>query len=98
MVDRARAHPTTSACVSGVPLPGTCPPHAARGGHPDTSQADGFVATPHRGLVIAAVTLKEGIQAWRGEGCCDPAAGRAAAAGAGARGCSAGCAGSSSLP
>jgi len=30
---------------------------------------------PAAGLVIAAVALKEGIETWRGEGCCAPAAG-----------------------
>jgi divalent metal cation (Fe/Co/Zn/Cd) transporter len=29
-------------------------------------------ADPIAGLVIAAVAVKEGIQAWRGEGCCAP--------------------------
>jgi Co/Zn/Cd efflux system component len=33
-------------------------------------------ADPLAGLVIAAVALKEGREAWRGEGCCAPAAGR----------------------
>ncbi len=31
-------------------------------------------ADPLAGLVIAAVAVKEGRQAWRGEGCCAPAA------------------------
>ena len=30
-------------------------------------------ADPVAGLVIAAVALKEGLNAWRGEGCCGPA-------------------------
>ncbi len=30
---------------------------------------------PAAGLVIAAVALKEGVETWRGEGCCAPAAG-----------------------
>ncbi len=30
-------------------------------------------ADPIAGLVIAGVALREGIQAWRGEGCCSPA-------------------------
>ncbi len=30
-------------------------------------------ADPLAGLVIAAVALKEGLDAWRGEGCCGPA-------------------------
>ncbi len=32
-------------------------------------------ADPIAGLVIAAVAVREGIQAWRGEGCCSPVAG-----------------------
>ncbi len=31
-------------------------------------------ADPLAGLVIAAVALKEGLDAWRGDGCCSPAA------------------------
>lgn len=31
-------------------------------------------ADPLAGLIIAAVAVREGIQAWRGEGCCSPAA------------------------
>jgi divalent metal cation (Fe/Co/Zn/Cd) transporter len=31
-----------------------------------------YWADPIAGLVIAAVALREGIQAWRGEGCCAP--------------------------
>jgi len=31
-------------------------------------------ADPLAGLVIAAVALKEGVDAWRAEGCCVPAA------------------------
>ena len=34
-------------------------------------------ADPLAGLVIAAVALKEGREAWRGEGCCSPVAGPA---------------------
>ncbi len=34
-------------------------------------------ADPLAGLVIAAVALKEGREAWRGEGCCSPVAGHA---------------------
>jgi divalent metal cation (Fe/Co/Zn/Cd) transporter len=30
-------------------------------------------ADPLAGLVIAAVALKEGVEAWRGNGCCAPA-------------------------
>lgn len=32
-------------------------------------------ADPVAGLVIAAIAVREGVQAWRGEGCCAPAAG-----------------------
>ncbi|AXT86355.1 hypothetical protein C6I20_15000 [Aeromicrobium sp. A1-2] len=32
-------------------------------------------ADPIAGLVIAAVAVREGIEAWRGEGCCAPSAG-----------------------
>ena len=31
-------------------------------------------ADPRAALVIAAVALREGVQAWRGEGCCSPQA------------------------
>jgi divalent metal cation (Fe/Co/Zn/Cd) transporter len=31
-------------------------------------------ADPLAGLVIAAVAMREGVEAWRGEGCCSPAA------------------------
>jgi len=31
-------------------------------------------ADPVAGLVIAAVAVREGIEAWRGEGCCAPTA------------------------
>ena len=62
-------------------------------------------ADPVAGLVIAGVALKEGLDAWRGEGCCGPAGpGRDAHAGPGqddhddadssrcaAGGCSSGC-------
>lgn len=34
-------------------------------------------ADPLAGLVIAAVAAREGLEAWRGEGCCAPAAGQA---------------------
>jgi len=33
-------------------------------------------ADPLAGLVIAAVALKEGVEAWRGDACCAPVAGR----------------------
>jgi divalent metal cation (Fe/Co/Zn/Cd) transporter len=53
-------------------------------------------ADPIAGLVIAAVAVKEGREAWRGEGCCAPAATSANDAhtnqGDGC-GCTAGCAG-----
>ena len=29
-------------------------------------------ADPVAGLVIAAVAVREGLEAWRGEGCCAP--------------------------
>ena len=32
-----------------------------------------FWADPVAGLVIAAVAVREGVQSWRGEGCCAPA-------------------------
>lgn len=34
-------------------------------------------ADPIAGLIIAAVAVREGIEAWRGEGCCSPIAGTA---------------------
>ncbi|MGC4943490.1 cation diffusion facilitator family transporter [Kribbella sp. DT2] len=37
-------------------------------------------ADPIAGLVIAAVALREGIEAWKGKGCCAPIAGGTAAA------------------
>ncbi|HEV2773038.1 MAG TPA: cation transporter [Thermoleophilaceae bacterium] len=44
---------------------------------------------PSAGLVIAAVALKEGVETWRGEGCCAPSADAPAAAGdgCGSEGC-----------
>lgn len=48
-------------------------------------------ADPLAGLIIAAVALKEGFEAWRGEGCCAPTAGQAHD-GADGCGCSSGCA------
>ena len=33
-------------------------------------------ADPLAGLVIAAVALKEGVEAWRGDACCAPVPGR----------------------
>lgn len=41
-------------------------------------------ADPVAGLVIAAVAVREGLEAWRGEGCCAPAA---------SQGCADGCCG-----
>jgi hypothetical protein len=49
-------------------------------------------ADPLAGLVIAGVAVKEGIEAWRGEGCCAP--GRGSAEGgdeSDACGCAEGC-------
>jgi divalent metal cation (Fe/Co/Zn/Cd) transporter len=40
-------------------------------------------ADPLAGLVIAGVALREGVEAWRGEGCCAPAGGDRDADGAG---------------
>ena len=45
-------------------------------------------ADPIAGLVIAAVAVREGVEAWRGEGCCSPIAGTAEGA---AGSCSDGC-------
>lgn len=47
-------------------------------------------ADPLAGLVIAAVALREGLEAWRGEGCCAPAAGHAQDDGPASCGCSSG--------
>lgn len=50
-------------------------------------------ADPIAGLVIAAVAVKEGLGAWRGEGCCGPiGAGHAHPGDTGACGCEDGCA------
>lgn len=38
-------------------------------------------ADPVAGLVIAAVAIREGLEAWRGEGCCAPAASQGCADG-----------------
>lgn len=48
-----------------------------------------YWADPIAGLVIATVAVREGRQAWRGEGCCAPTrpGNRAAGASAGACGC-----------
>ena len=51
-------------------------------------------ADPLAGLVIAAVAVREGVQAWRGEGCCAPAGRASGAAGPGVEnpcGCGPGC-------
>ena len=48
-------------------------------------------ADPLAGLVIAAVAIREGVEAWRGEGCCSPARPGAAAGTADACGCGDGC-------
>jgi divalent metal cation (Fe/Co/Zn/Cd) transporter len=48
-------------------------------------------ADPLAGLVIAAVALREGVEAWRGEGCCAPA-GRQTPDAEDGCGCSSGCA------
>jgi divalent metal cation (Fe/Co/Zn/Cd) transporter len=48
-------------------------------------------ADPLAGLVIAAVALREGVEAWRGEGCCAPAASQTASDNGGACRCSSGC-------
>ncbi|MBA3309192.1 MAG: cation transporter [Nocardioidaceae bacterium] len=40
-------------------------------------------ADPVAGLVIAMVAVREGVRAWRGEGCCSPTASTASAAEAG---------------
>jgi divalent metal cation (Fe/Co/Zn/Cd) transporter len=41
-----------------------------------------FWADPVAGLVIVAVAVREGVQAWRGDGCCTPAKTQAAPTGA----------------
>lgn len=50
-----------------------------------------FWADPLAGLVIAAVAVREGIQAWRGEGCCAPDKGPESASPSGGDGCEDGC-------
>jgi divalent metal cation (Fe/Co/Zn/Cd) transporter len=47
-------------------------------------------ADPAAGLLIAAIALREGRQAWRGEGCCSPGAAAAAQDACGSE-CSDGC-------
>ncbi|WP_409347728.1 cation diffusion facilitator family transporter [Luteipulveratus flavus] len=46
-------------------------------------------ADPVAGLVIAAVAVREGVQAWRGDGCCAPSAGSGGSTTVG--GCADGC-------
>ena len=48
-------------------------------------------ADPLAGLVIAGVAVREGVEAWRGEGCCAPGGGRIDGAGDEACGCAEGC-------
>lgn len=50
-----------------------------------------FWADPLAGLVIAAVAVREGVQAWRGQGCCVPAKGPESASPSGGDGCEDGC-------
>jgi divalent metal cation (Fe/Co/Zn/Cd) transporter len=52
-------------------------------------------ADPIAGLVIAALAVREGVQAWRGEGCCSPVAGIDPDASCG---CAEGCTGSCCQP
>jgi divalent metal cation (Fe/Co/Zn/Cd) transporter len=49
-------------------------------------------ADPVAGLVIAAVAVREGVEAWRGEGCCAPARPGAAEGAEDGSGCGDGCA------
>ena len=49
-------------------------------------------ADPVAGLVIAAVAVREGVEAWKGEGCCAPARPAEDAGADDACGCAAGCA------
>jgi divalent metal cation (Fe/Co/Zn/Cd) transporter len=49
-------------------------------------------ADPAAGLVIAAVALREGWQAWRGDGCCAPTAATGSVHPANSCGCGEGCA------
>ena len=48
-------------------------------------------ANPVAGLVIAAVAVREGVEAWRGEGCCAPSRPSAAEGAEGGCGCGDGC-------
>jgi hypothetical protein len=45
-------------------------------------------ADPIAGLVIAGVAVREGLEAWRGEGCCSPIAGTTAGTTTMSGGCS----------
>ncbi len=49
-------------------------------------------ADPLAGLVIAGVALREGVEAWRGEGCCAPTPGQAAGEAEAGCGCASSCA------
>jgi divalent metal cation (Fe/Co/Zn/Cd) transporter len=51
-------------------------------------------ADPAAGLVIAAVAVREGWQAWRGDACCPPVGALRAESSADACGCADGCSGS----
>jgi len=48
-------------------------------------------ADPIAGLAIAAVALREGVEAWQGKGCCAPTAGGVAAGGCSGGSCTDGC-------
>ncbi|WP_309134724.1 cation transporter [Cellulomonas sp.] len=50
-------------------------------------------ADPLAALVIAAVAVREGVEAWRGDACCAPAGPRREAAAGPAQGCADGCCG-----
>ncbi|RYZ27180.1 MAG: hypothetical protein EOP01_08025 [Propionibacteriaceae bacterium] len=50
-------------------------------------------ADPVAGLVIAAVAVREGVSAWRGDGCCPPAMGVVVTGESDPTGCSDGCCG-----
>lgn len=47
-------------------------------------------ADPVAGLIIAAVAVREGLEAWRGDGCCAPSVGRPTESGTAADACSGG--------
>lgn len=48
-------------------------------------------ADPIAGLVIAGVAVREGLEAWRGEGCCAPIAGGTSSCGCSGGTCTDGC-------